>query len=134
MHAAHPLVPTQHTLRSFAFLVGGVCILLWAHRTFVRGDRLVPLLFGALALFVLGVFVPSALARPYRVWMWAGERMGAVASRVLLTVFYLVVLTPIALVRRIAVRDPLELRWDPNASTYFHPKRIQNPKHLHRMF
>jgi len=66
--------------------------------------------------------------------MAIGELLGSVVSRVLLSIFYIIVLTPIALVRRMFVRDPLELRFREKVPSYFHAKRIQPRKQLERMF
>lgn len=132
MRSAHEF--STHELRSFAFMVGGGLAAVWAFRFFVRG-RFGLLLIGlAVALVVLGACCPRVLQGPYRAWMLLGEWMGAIVSRVLLGIFYFIILTPIATVRRCIVRDPLELRWSEKAASYFRTKRIQSKEQLERMF
>lgn len=126
--------PSLRDIRSSALAVGGVVIAIWAYRTVVL-HRTGTILFGiAIVLIVLGTCWPRSLAWPYRAWMAFGTWMGRVVSSMLLAVIYLVIVTPIALLRRIFVRDALELRFDPHVDSYFHEKQIQPRSQLERMF
>lgn len=127
-------VATPRELRSFGLLVGGVLAVVWAYRLLVHGHRSALLGVIALAFLVCGACFPHALRYLHRVWMAFGERMGAIVSRVFLAVFYYVFFTPIALLRRRVVRDPLECVFDGRARSYFHEKRIQSREQLERMF
>lgn len=126
--------PSTHELRSFAFMVGGGFAVVWVYRFFVRGRPGLPLIGLAIALVILGACGPRVLREPYRMWMLLGEWIGAIVSRVLLGTLYFMILTPIATVRRFIVRDPLELRCDGKAASYFRTKRIQSKEQLERMF
>jgi hypothetical protein len=58
----------------------------------------------------LAIVVP-AWAKPfYWAWMGLGFVVGAVMSRVVMTVIFYAVLTPLSLVFRIMKRDPLKIR------------------------
>ena len=92
------------------------------------------LIIVAFVCLVLGVFCPHALRGPYRAWMRVGERTGVVVSWVLLSVFFYTILTPIALIHRLFVRDQLELRIHRDEQSYFHGKRVQVKSQLERMF
>ena len=72
---------------------------------------------GAVAL-VAG-FRPAAFRWFYRAGMTVGAAIGLVVGRILLTLFFLLVLTPMALVFRVLGKDPLSLRWDRSAKTYW---------------
>lgn len=69
-----------------------------------------PLVWGAMGMLFLGMTVPAAL-RP-AAWLWFGlaRALGAVTSRLALTVVYVAVLLPVALVRRLLGKDDLRLR------------------------
>ena len=55
----------------------------------------------------------------FRSWMKFAEALGWVMTRVLLTVFYYLFLTPIALLMRLFGKRPLDLAWrDGRASTW----------------
>ncbi len=74
---------------------------------------------------VLGAVALAAWSRPawfrrfYRVGMSIGAAIGHVVGRILLTLFFLLALTPMAVVFRVLGKDPLALRWDKSATTYW---------------
>lgn len=122
-------------LRNFGFLIAGAIAVWWIYAT-VFQDKLLPMyyLLIALVLAAIAIDTPRVFYYPYRFWMWLGKKMGAVMSRVILTIFFFAFLTPIALVRRLFSKDPLEMRWHEEAPTYFRPKIIQKPPQFERMF
>lgn len=68
------------------------------------------LLFVAMALHVLNMTVPT-LYRPVAVlWLGLSDLMGAVMSRVLLSLVFFLVVTPIGILRRLSGKDALKLR------------------------
>lgn len=48
--------------------------------------------------------------------------IGFVVSHVVLALLYYVVLTPVGLVMRLVGHDPMNRRWDPDATTYWHTR------------
>lgn len=107
------------TLRKFGLMVGAVFAGLgtwfwWRHRP-VYPFFLVP----AAPLLVFGAFAPTLLKEVYRVWMTIALVMGLVMSTMILTLFYYVVVTPIGLVARLAGKDFLARRLQPEANTYW---------------
>ena len=61
-----------------------------------------------------GLISPYLLGRITKAWMWIGEKIGAVMSRVILTVVFFVFLTPIALAFRVFSKKKSE-----NGLSYF---------------
>jgi hypothetical protein len=54
--------------------------------------------------------------------------LGIVMTTVILAVVYFLVLTPLALLRRLGNRDPLDLRWDPRPrESAWKPKALPPP-------
>jgi len=108
----HPPVPaavrTPAELRRFGCTVGGVFLLL-AALSWWRGHTQPPLVLGALgALLVLpGLLAPRILGPVERAWMGLALVLGAINTRILLTLVYLVVMTPIGWLRRLG-GDPLD--------------------------
>ena len=101
---------TTRDLRKFGLTVGGVFLVLGAVSRW-RGHTTPPLVFWTVggALVVPGALAPRLLAPVERAWMRFAEVLGHVNARVILTVLYWVVVTPIGLVLR-AFRDPLDRR------------------------
>ena len=98
---------SARNLRRFGLTVGGAFALLglvsWA-----RGHEIPPLVLGTLAvgLIVPGLVAPRALGPVQRVWMRAAMVIGDFNSRVILGVFYYLVMAPVGFVRRL-FGDPL---------------------------
>lgn len=87
---------------------------------------------GAL-LVVFALVAPPALRVPNRVWWRFAQALGWVNARVLLTLFFALVLTPAGLIMRLLGRNPLRgaaasSNWGP------YPARRSNPKHYEQMF
>jgi Saxitoxin biosynthesis operon protein SxtJ len=85
-------------------------------------------------LFVLGRFQPALLKYPSDAWWTFAGVLGWVNARVLLSLLFFIVLTPVGLVWRLTGKDPLSRRrasW-PGWSAY--PERYRNPRHFDRMF
>ncbi|MGC2768591.1 MAG: hypothetical protein WB607_24015 [Candidatus Acidiferrum sp.] len=67
-------------------------------------------LFVAIALHLLNMIVP-VIYRPIAViWLGLSDLMGAVMSKVLLSMVFFLVVTPIGLLRRCFAKDALKLR------------------------
>ena len=68
------------------------------------------LVLGALVLQVVAMTVPLIFAPIAVVWLGLSHLLGVVMSRVVLTVVFLLVVTPIGLVRRLLGKDSLRVR------------------------
>jgi hypothetical protein len=94
--------------RKFGLTVGGIFLVLGTVSHW-RGHTTPPLIFWGLgaALLVPAAVAPRVLAPVERHWMKFAEVLGHVNARVILTVLYYVVVTPIGFVLR-CFRDPLD--------------------------
>jgi hypothetical protein len=106
-------------LRRFAFTVGAVLVslggfMLWRHRS--AGW---PLLALAFLLFVTAILAPSLLRFVYRPWMILALLLGGIASRVILTLAFFLVVTPIGLLQRLCGKRALEFGFDPGQTSYW---------------
>ena len=121
--------------RSFGLSVGTVLIavaayLLWRGRLFgaaVAGGIGVVLVVG-------GLVAPRLLKWPSALWWKLALALGYVNARVILSIAFLVVLTPIGLIWRAIGRDPLARRrasW-PGWTAY--PSRYADRSHFTRMY
>ena len=115
-------------LRNFGLLVGGVFVALGLLALW-RGKPVYPwLLTPGLLLVAFGAGVPRTLKYVYIAWMSLAMVLGFVVSHVILTVFFLLVITPIGLVARIAGKDFLRLKLDQKANTYWISRERKDPK------
>jgi hypothetical protein len=71
-------------------------------------------------LFVILAFIAIPVLRPFhRLWMMLALAMGFVMSRVILSLLYYLVLTPIGLLAKIVGKKFMPLGFDKNAPTYW---------------
>ena len=141
LRPAPPAVParerTTRELRTFG--VGGGLILATLTALQVWWDRpTVATLVGivALGLFLPGVFYPPSLRAIERRFASAGKTLGHINGRILLSVLYLGVLTPIAWLRRIGGADPLHPDRDADLLEGWHQasRKHQELSRYNRMF
>lgn len=112
----------RRELRNFGLLVGGVFVLLGLI-LWVRHKPHFPWLLGpGVALMATGAAVPRALKPIYIAWMALALTLGLVVSTVILTLFFLAVITPVGWAARLLGRDFLRLKLDPQAATYWLPR------------
>lgn len=71
-------------------------------------------------LFVILAFIAILVLRPFhKLWMMLALLMGFVMSRVILTILYYLVLTPIGLIAKLVGKKFIPLGFDKNANTYW---------------
>jgi hypothetical protein len=67
-------------------------------------------LVAAIIVHVVNMIVPQAFRPVAVVWLGLSHVIGAVVSRILLSIVYVLVVTPVGLLRRLAGKDSLRLR------------------------
>ena len=88
-----------------------------------------------LILFLPSVFFPMSMKGVYRGWMLFALLLGFVMTKVLLTIIFFLLITPIGLARQLLVKDPLKLKANPEASTYWVKKeRIITPESYEKQY
>ena len=103
---------TRRTLISFALIVGGALLVIAAFQWRRGAPQWVWVTLIALAavLLIAAALVPSLLRPVYRGWMRLGEVLGWVNTRVLLTLIFFLVVTPIGLLMRLFGRSPIAVK------------------------
>jgi len=96
-------------LRRFGLTVGGMFLVLGCLSAW-RGHVLPPRIFWTLGvlLVVPALVWPTVLGPVQRGWMRGGALLGEVNSRIILTVFFYLVIAPVGFVLRTVFRDPLD--------------------------
>ena len=70
-------------------------------------------------LFVLGLAAPAILAPLNRGWTRLGLLLFKVVNPIVLGLIFLLTIVPIGLLMRVFGKDPLRLRFDPEAESYW---------------
>lgn len=121
--------------RSFGVSVGGVLLLIAAALVW-RGRITNAEIMGGIGavLLVLGLTQPRLLKYPSMVWWKFAMILGYVNARIILTIAFAIVLTPLGVLWRLIGRDPLAVKktnW-PGWSPY--PARYRDKDHFTRMY
>lgn len=121
--------------QSFGVSVGIVLLLITAALVW-RGRILTAEIMGPLGavLLILGLTRPAWLKYPSAAWWQLAMALGYVNARIILTVAFVLVLTPLGLLWRVIGRDPLARKrrnW-PGWSPY--PARYSDRAHFTRMY
>jgi len=133
MSGARPGGPNRE--RSFGVSVGAVlcviaALLVWRSR--IGRAEVVGTIGGVLLFF--GYVRPSVLKYPSDAWWAFAAVLGWINARVLLSIVFFLILTPVGVVWRLTGRDPLARRrrawrgWSP------YPERYRDAHHFDRMF
>lgn len=79
------------------------------------------------ALVVIAIAVPRILAVPNRLWLKLGLLLGKIVSPIALGVLFYLVFMPIGMLMRLFGKDPLKLRRDAAATTYWVDREPPGP-------
>jgi hypothetical protein len=122
--------------RKFGLLVGGAFLAL-AAISWWRGHPTTVRVTGGLggALVVLGAVAPGVLGPVYKAWMGLAGILSKVTTPIFMGATYLVVLTPIALLRRTFGGNPMAKPAEPDGS-YWRPRSggAHDPASMERPF
>ena len=116
-------LPTDNrALRKFGLTVGGVFLALAALLLWRKAEWGIYLAYAGGPLVLLGAIFPRILKPIYLGWMALALAIGTVMTTVLLTLFFLLVVTPVGLFFRLIGRDILHRKFDRQAKSYWIPK------------
>lgn len=113
--------------RSFGLVFAGVFIVIgfWP---LLHGEMLRWWAFGVAGIFALLALVkPALLEGLNRLWTKLGVLLGKLTGSIALAVLFYSVLTPIGAVIRLTGKDPLRLKRDSRADSYWIPRTPPGP-------
>jgi len=122
--------------RKFGLTVGAVLLLIAAFLFWKERASFVYFAVPGSALMVFGAIIPLVLKPIFKAWMAFAVVMGFVMTRVILTVLYFGMFTPVALVLKLLRKDLLEEKWDKDADSYWVKRKPEpyDPASTERMF
>ena len=121
---------TKKDLRKFGLTVGTVLLLIAALLFYFEKSSWI--YFGTVGvfLFLTGLFFPRTLKPFNRVWMGLAILLGFVMSRVILTILFYLVLTPISFIAKIFGKKFMELKYDKSAKSYWEKRSVIHKKQI----
>lgn len=107
------------TDRSFGLVFAGFFALLTLHNWW-RGGRAWPFELAISVLFLaLALIRPALLHWPNRGWTKLGSLLGAIVTPIVMALLFFLVITPVALLMRLAGKDSLRLRGPRQGDSYW---------------
>lgn len=109
----------------FVFVAFFAIVAAWAAST---GANWVPWGAASAVFLALALAIPRVL-RPLNIaWFWVGIGLGKFTGPVVMAVLFYGLITPTGVAMRMFGRDPLRLRLDPSAATYWVPRDPPGPE------
>lgn len=106
-------------LRNFGLLVGAIFTVIGIWPMVIRGEQFrLWAVAGGSVLIILGIVLPSWLEPIHRGWMWIGHVLGWINTRILLSLVFYGLITPIGLVFRMLGRNMMQQAFSDSSSTY----------------
>lgn len=89
----------------------------------------------AAALFLIpSLLYPRALKWLYQLWMAIGMILGWIQTRIILSIIFYLIVSPIAVFMRLRGKDILNMKWDKSAKTYRNTVDLQSGSKFESMF
>lgn len=132
-HELKELDVSKKSLRKFGIVIGiilitVVIIFLWNSVSW----RVLLLTLGGI-LLLNGIFIPNSLKDIYKIWMGFAFALGWVVSRIILTILFVFILTPIGLLAKIFGKEFIDLNFNKKNNSYWIPKK-DSPVDYEKMY
>ena len=106
-------------LRKFGITIGVILLIIAGFLFWKEKESFQILLTFGVTLCILGIAIPFILKPIYWVWMIFATILGWIMTRVILSLLFYIIFTPIGLILRFFGKQFLELRWDKSKESYW---------------
>jgi hypothetical protein len=129
---SHELLGREETVKSssnrgFGYVFAAVCALVAALSWYHGGQRWGWWLAAAALFALAAILVPQWLAPLNRLWTRLGLLLAAVIGPAVMALVFYGCITPIGALMRLFGKDPLRLRYEPDAASYWIPREPPGP-------
>jgi len=113
-------------LRKFGITFGLILLIIAGFLFWKENELFQIILTIGVVLYVLGITLTVVLKPIYLMWMIFATVLGWIMTRVILSVLFYAILTPIGLILRLFGKQFLELKWNKTDITYwnYRPKNL----------
>ena len=115
-------------LRKFGITIGVILLIIAGFLFWKEKESYQIFLTVGTILFVLGILVPAVLKPIYWIWMIFATILGWMMTRVILSLLFYIIITPIGLIPRFFGKQFLELKWDKSKESYWNYRTIKHLK------
>jgi len=126
----------KRELRKFGITLGIISMVISLFLFWKNNNAAEYFLYCGVTILFLGVVFSGILKPIYIIWMGFATIMGFFMTRLILTLLFSLVFTPVGLILRLLRRDPLKEKIDKKAKTYWIKRENNdlNPKSAENQF
>ena len=106
-------------LRKFGITIGVILLIIAGFLFWKEKESFQILLTFGITFCIFGIAIPFILKPIYWVWMIFATILGWIMTRVILSLLFYIIVTPIGLIPRLFGKQFLELKWNKIDSTYW---------------
>ena len=106
-------------LRKFGITIGIILVMIAGFLFWKEKESFQIFLTVGAVLCIFGVVIPVILKPIYWIWMIFATILGWIMTRIILSILFYVILTPIGLIPRLFGKQFLELKWNRTNRTYW---------------
>ena len=123
-------------MRKFGIIVGIILLIIGAWIFWKEEETFKYFMGIGLFLLLSGICIPLYLKKVYWVWMVLATILGWFMTRVILSLLFYLIITPIGLISRLFGKQFVELKWDKKSKTYWNygSEDIFEKENLKRQF
>ena len=112
-------------LRNFGIIVGITLLIISGLLFWKEKESFQIFLAIGIILLLTGIAIPATLKPVYWIWMIFAAMLGWFMTRVILSILFYVIITPIGLTLRFFGKQFLDLHWDKSKISYWNYKTIK---------
>jgi len=129
-------LPTKKELTRFAILMAVFISLLFGLiLPYIAGNTIPfwPFVI-SLCFLVSGMIVPGVLKPVYRIWIFVGSIIGLINFYIIMTLIYVCIFSPVALVFKLLGKDPMKRNFKSESDSYRIPSEVKPKTHMERPY
>ena len=115
----------KSNLRKFSIIVGTVLLIIAGLFLWKEKESFQLFLAMAIVLLVTGIVIPALLKPVYWIWMVFSTILGWFMTRVILSLLFYVVFTPIGLIARLFGKQFLDLKQNHSQQSYWNMRIVE---------
>lgn len=119
---------SKKDLRSFGVMIGAIFLLIAVFSSYKDKESFRIFLYIAGSFIGLGLLIPILLKPLYIIWMTFAAILGWIMTRLILTLLFYVIITPIGIMLKVIGKDVLEIKKQAVKESYWNQRDINLEK------
>lgn len=116
---------SKKELRKFGLSVGTVLLIISLFLFYFEKPAAMWFFFPADLLIFFGFVLPQVLLPLHKIWMTLAVILGFIMSRVILTILFYIIITPLSLLAKLFGKDFLDRKIEPTRKSYWNIREVK---------